>query len=126
MVDLVTVEEAEVHLRLDTDEALWLAIFIPAISEAVIGWLKDEWRVYVPAEVSGVVVVDADGNPVPAVPLVPRSSVKAAVLLELANLFRNREGEGTDNVVSPDGGWGYVLNKGSTAILAPLRKSTLV
>lgn len=50
MAELVTVEEARNHLRLETGTAddMWLAIFIPAISEAVLSWLKDEWRAYVP------------------------------------------------------------------------------
>jgi hypothetical protein len=130
VTELVTAAEARAHLRLDTAPAgtpddLWLAVFIPAISEAVLGWLKDEWRAYVPEEDSSGVIVDSAGDPVPAVPLVAKFSVKAAVLLELGNAFRNREGEGTDNVVPSDAGWGYTLNKASTALLAPLRKSTL-
>lgn len=127
MAELVSLAEAQNHLRLDTGTAddAWLAVFIPAISEAVLNWLKDEWRAYVPEEDSGGVVVDSSGDPIPAEPLVARHSVKAAVLLELGNAYRNREGEGTDNVVSDSAGWGYVLNKASTALLAPLRKSTV-
>lgn len=127
MAELVTAAEAKIHLRLDTGTAddTWLAIFIPAISEAVLGWLKDSWRAYVPEEDSNGIVTDSNGDPIPAEPLVARWSVKAAVLLELANVYRNREGEGTDNVVSADAGYGYVLNKASTALLTPLRKPTL-
>lgn len=127
MAELVTLAEAQNHLRLDTGTAddAWLSVFIPAISEAVLGWLKDEWRAYVPEETSAGVVTDSNGDPIPAIPLVARPSVKAAVLLELGNAYRNREGEGKDNVVPDAAGWGYVLNKASTAILAPLRKSTL-
>lgn len=127
MAELVSLAEARNHLRLDTGTAddAWLAVFIPAISEAVLNWLKDEWRAYVPEEDSGGVLEDSNGDPIPAIPLVARHSVKAAVLLELGNAYRNREGEGTDNVVSDAAGWGYVLNKASTALLAPLRKSTL-
>lgn len=127
MAELVSLTEARNHLRLDTGTAddAWLNVFIPAISEAVLNWLKDEWRAYVPEEDSSGVIVDSAGDPVPAEPLVARFSVKAAVLLELGNAYRNREGEGSDNVVPDAAGWGYVLNKASTALLAPLRKTTV-
>lgn len=128
MADLVTATEAKLHLRLDTGTAddAWLAIFIPAISEAVLNWLKDEWRAYVPeVDTSGDPVLDSSGDPIPAIPLVARWSVKAAVLIELGSVYRFREGEGVDNVVPPDAGHGYVLNKTSTALLQPLRKSTV-
>lgn len=125
MADLVTIEAARLHLRSEAADDAWLAIFIPAISEAVLSWLKDEWRAYVPEEDSGGVVEDSNGDPIPAIPLVARPVVQAAVLLELGNVYRNREGEGKDNVVTPDAGWGYVLNKASTSLLAPLRKSTV-
>jgi hypothetical protein len=65
-----------------------------------------------------VPAVDSNGYTVRAV-------VKGAVLIELANVYRNREGEGKENVVPDAAGWGYVLNKASTAMLAPLRKSTI-
>lgn len=130
MTELVTVAEAKLHLRADTADEAWLAIFIPAISEAVLNWLKDEWRAYVPElDVDGNPVEDSNGDPIPAVDsdgdMTPKWSVKAAVLIELANVFRFREGEGKDNVVTPDAGHGYVLNKTSTALLTPLRKSTI-
>lgn len=132
MAELVTIEEARAHLRLDDPDSsggpddLWLSIFIPAISEAVLGWLKDEWRAYVAAvDSNGDVLTDSNGDPIPAEPLVAKWSVKAAVLVELGSQFRFREGEGRDNTVPADAGHGYVLNKASTALLAPLRKSTV-
>ena len=131
MTDLVTKAEAYAQLRIDdTAHDAWLSIWIPAVSQAVLNWLKDEWRAYDPE-------LDADGNPVldsagDEIPLVdtagnmtPRWSVKAAVLLELASQFRFRDGSGKDNVVPADAGHGYVLNKASTALLAPLRKPTV-
>jgi hypothetical protein len=51
--------------------------------------------------------------------------VQGACVIELASMYRFREGEGTDNVVTPDAGYGYVLNKTSTAMLQALRKSTV-
>jgi hypothetical protein len=130
MTDLVSTTEARSHLRLDTvpsgsPDDVWLAVFIPAISEAVLGWLKDAWRAYVPMEDSSGILVDSNGDPIPALPLTAKPVVKAAVLLELGNVFRFREGEGVDNVPDPSAGWGYTLNKTSTALLSGIRKSTL-
>ena len=134
MLELVTMAEARAHLRLDSDsnggpDDEWLAIFIPAVSEAVANWLKDEWRLYVPEVDSAGIVVDSAGDPIPALDSnglpTTRAVVKAAVLLEIGNLFRFREGEGKDNTVPDAAGYGYSLNKTSTALLAPLRKSTV-
>lgn len=128
--DLVTIDEARQHLRLDADSGggpddLWLEIFIPAICEAVSLWVKDDARLYVPElDSSGDVVLDPAGEPIPAEPLTIRPVVKAAVLLELASQYRYREGEG-DNVVPADAGYGYVLSKGATALLTSLRRSTV-
>jgi hypothetical protein len=135
MIDLMTHEDAYHHLRLDTDDEgtnltspddPWLDIFIPAISEAVAAWLKDEWRLFMPElDSNGDVVVDSNGDPVPEQPLTVRPKVKAAALIELAAQYRYREGEGTDNQVGQDAGHGYILNKTSTALLAGIRKSTV-
>lgn len=135
MIDLVTIDEAREHLRLDYDDAGgaddgWLAVFIPAISQAVALWLKDEWRLYVSERDSGgEIVTDDNGNPVPAeddegYPIV-QPVVRAAVLIEMDSAYQFRSGEGRDNVVTPDAGYGYVLNKASTALLSPLRRPTV-
>jgi hypothetical protein len=135
MIDLVTVADARAQLRLDDPGSAegaddqWLAIFIPAISQAVATWLKDDWRLYVPeVDSAGDVVVDSAGDPVPALDSsgdpTPKPVVRAAVLVELASQFRFREGEG-ENVVPADAGHGYVLSKGATALLAGLRKGTV-
>lgn len=131
-LDLVTIEEARQHLRLDACDSgvgpddLWLEIFIPAICGAVSLWVKDEARLYSPQiDSSGDVVLDSAGEPIPAEPLKVRPVVKAAVLLELSSVYRYREGEGKDNAVTPDAGHGYVLNKASTSLLTSLRRSTV-
>ena len=130
MIELVTIEEARAHLRIDdVDSAggpddLWLSIWMPAISEAVANWLKDEWRLYVAEVDSGGVVVDASGDPVPALPLAARPVVKAATLIELERQFRFRGGESEADVQSHEG-HGYTLGKGATALLSSLRKSTV-
>lgn len=130
MLELVTKQEAYDHLRLDYDsngsaDDGWLSIFIPSISEAVAGWLKDEWRLYEPEIDSGGVVVDSGGDPVPAEPLVARFQVKAAVLVELERQYRFRGGEGNDTDEPTANGWGYTLGKGATALLTPLRQPTV-
>lgn len=131
--DLITLAEARAHLRLDYEEDsgegtgpddAWLDVFIPAISEAVSLWVGEDARLYVPAtDSSGAVLYDSSLEPVPALPLVVRKVVKAAVLIELASAYRFREGEGKDNAMPA--GDGYALNKASTALLAPLRRPTV-
>ena len=130
MDDLVTIEEAREHLRFDdTANDPWLLIWIPAVSAMVRDWLKDDFRLYEwMRDADNVVLTDSNDEPIPVEDsngLVLWPSVKAAVLVELAAQNRYREGEGTDNVVPPDAGHGYVLNKTSTAILAGRRKSTV-
>lgn len=135
MPNLMTHDDAYHHLRLDTEgdgtnitspDDPWLDIFIPAISEAIADWLKDEWRLYMPSlDSNGDVIVDSNGDPIPDLPLVVRPKVKAAALIELAAQYRYREGEGKDNQVTADAGYGYILNKTSTALLAGIRKSTV-
>ncbi len=130
MIELVTIEEARAHLRIDdvdsdgSPDDLWLSIFMPAISEAVANWLKDEWRLYVAEVDSGGVVVDSSGDPVPALPLAARPVVKAATLIELERQYRFRGGESEADVQSHEG-HGYTLGKGATALLSSLRKSTV-
>ena len=132
MLELVTIEEGRIQIRSEegTPDDQWLAIWIPAISEAVAGWLKYPWRLYEPeVDSDGAVVVDSAGEPVLALDTagdpIPRWRVKAAVLVELASAYRFREGEGTDNTVPDAAGHGYVLNKAATALLASLRKPTI-
>lgn len=124
MLELVTTDEAAQQLRLDDDAYDdWLAIWIPAVSEAVRSWLKDDWRMYVPEiDSAGDVVIDSSGDPVPSEVVNP--AVKAAVLMELASQMRYREGEGDNRVQSQDG-YGFTLSRGATAILSGLRKPTV-
>lgn len=129
MADLVTLAEARAQLRLDDFDSsggpddLWLSIWIPACSEAVLSWLKQDWRAYVPfRDSSGDLIMDSSGDP--EVSDVVRPQVKGAVLLELSSQFRFREGEG-DNMVPSHEGHGYVLTKAATAILTSLRRSTV-
>jgi hypothetical protein len=131
MLELVTTAEAKAHLRIDSSaDDTWLAVFIPAISQAVLTWLKDESRLYYPErDANGDIVYDSNGDPVPELDTdeepVVNTLVKAAVLLELGNVYRYREGEGKDNVVPQEAGHGYILNKTSTALLTGIRRPTV-
>lgn len=131
MTDLVTKAEAYAQLQIDgSAHDAWLDIWIPVVSQAVLHWLKDEWRAYEPElDANGDPVVDSAGDEVPAIDtsgdMTPRPVVKGAVLVELASLMRFRDGSGTDNTVPESAGHGYMLNKVSTGMLARLRKSTV-
>ena len=108
---LVTIDQAKSHLRIDGDyDDPWLEMMIPAVSQAVLLWLKDESRAY-----EGV---DSNGDQV------VKPIVQSAVLVELASQYRFREGEGVSSVPA-NWGHGYALSLGSTALLTPLRKSTV-
>lgn len=129
-MELVTAAQAREQIRIDTgaDDA-WLTIWIPAISEAVLTWLKEEWRLYVSAlDSNGRPILDSAGDPYPALdsngdPIV-RPIVQAAVLVELAQQYRFRDGSEAQAVPS-HWGHGYVLGAGATSLLSALRKSTV-
>lgn len=117
------------QIRTDTTaDDPWLTVWIAAVSDAVMSWLKDEWRAYeLATDSSGDVIYDSAGVPELALdssgdPIVlPR--VKAAALVELAMQYRSREGDGKQ--VDPSAGYGYVLGAGATALLNGTRKSTV-
>jgi hypothetical protein len=129
MADLVTMEQARNHLR--TDSAAdddWLEMMIPAISGAVLSWLKQDWRAYVPeTDAEGDVIVDSNGDPIPLEDsngMTVKPQVMAAVLVELGQQYRFRDGSDAAAVPS-HWGHGYVLGAGATSLLSSLRKSTV-
>lgn len=135
MLELVTLEECYSHLRLDevdsngSPDDPWLQVFIPAISQAVALWLKSEARLYIPElDSNGDVVFDSNGNPVPELDSngqpTPMPVVRAAVLIEIAKIHKEREGEGV-NYSGGDAGYGYTLSPQATNLLTPLRKPTV-
>lgn len=130
MTDLVSIADARAHLRLDsTADDSWLAIFIPAVSDAVARWLKDWWRLYVTElDSNGDPSVDSNGDQIPIIDTngdyEVKPSVRAAVLVELASQFRFRDGDGVASVPT-EAGYGYTLCNAATALLSPLRKSTV-
>ena len=122
MTPLVTVEEACEQLRIDgmADDP-WLEIMIPAISAAVLSWLKDPLRAYETEEDSNgdlVLVEDSNGDNIPL------AQAKAACMVELAQQYRFRDGGGAAK--HPESwGHGYVLGVGATSLLWSPRKSTV-
>lgn len=130
MSDLVTLDDARNHLRTDsTDDDAWIELWITAISQAVLLWLKDDWRAYVlMTDSNGDVITDSAGEPFPVEdspgsPVV-KPIVRAAVLVELAQQYRFRDGSGAAAVPS-HWGHGYTLGAGATSLLTPLRKTTV-
>lgn len=130
MPSFVTLEEARDHLMVDNDAVdSWLNMMIPAISAAVVSWIKDEWRAYVPfLDSNGDPIEYSDGSYIPiedsnglpeVLPL-----VKAATLVELSVQFRFRDGENAPAVPS-HWGHGYVLSAGPTSLLTALRRPTV-
>ncbi len=130
MLELVTVQEASDQIQADTVAVNgWMSIWIPAVSQAVASWLKDPWRLYMVArDAQGVILLDSAGEPIVlddsnGEPIV-NPTVKAAVLVEIAQQFRFRDGSGAAAVPS-HAGHGYVLGAGATSLLNALRKTTV-
>lgn len=130
MAELITRDEVKSHLMMDNDAAdSWIDMMILAISDAVLSWLKDEWRAYeVLRGAGGEMVLDSNGDPILLTdsngdPMV-RPVVRAATLVEIASQFRFRDGDGAVAVPS-HAGHGYVLSAGPTSLLSGLRRSTV-
>jgi len=112
---LVTLQEASDHLRRDTDaDDDDLTLKIHAASGAVLNYLKS----------ASPYEIDSNGDPVEdsSGPVV-RFEVKAAVLLMLGELYKNREAEQAGEVPTQ---WGYgYLPRPVVALLYPLRDPAL-
>ena len=132
--NLVEIHDARVHVRaddMDSDE--WFAFWIPLVSEIIASWLGDTWRLYeLQRDDNGDIVTDENGTPVPmrdafGEPIINRL-VKGAALVELADIYTNREGESRkfmEQAGNAGGACGYTLCAGATAILSGIRKSRI-
>lgn len=131
MTALVDIHEARDHLRVDSyADDNWIELMILAVSGAVLAWLKESWRAYEPAlDSNGDAITDSNGDEIPALDasgeMTPKPMVKAAVLVELAQHYRFRDGSGAA-AVPQHWGHGYTLGVAATSLLSSLRKSTVV
>ncbi|MYZ41414.1 phage gp6-like head-tail connector protein [Achromobacter sp. KS-M25] len=115
---LVTLEDAKAHLRIDSDDDdADLLLKIGAASSSVLNYMKSGVVFEPKRDASGSVELDADGNVVYTRDV--RFEVRAAVLLMLGFLFKNRDDD-ADSAFEP----GY-LPRPVTALLYPLRDPAL-
>ncbi len=113
---LVTLQEASDHLRLDSDaDEADVLLKIRAASAAVRRYLKDASPYE--RDSNGDVAVDSNGDPEVLF------EVRAAVLLMLGELYKNREGEQGGEIPTQ---WGYgYLPRPVVALLYPLRHPSM-
>ena len=128
--NLVEIHDARVHVRADDiDSDKWFEFWIPLVSELIASWLGDTWRLYELArDDNGDLITNENGVPEPmrdafGEPIINRL-VRGAALVELADIYANREGE-SRKFMDNGGAWGYSLCAGATAILQGIRKSRL-
>lgn len=115
-LEIVTKEDAALHLRVDgADADEWLTFWIPIVQDAVVAWLKEEKRIYQLDE-NDEPVLDEHDNPI------IRPAVRGAVLVELAHQYTYREGRVENRPASL---YGYSLCMGATALLEPFRRPTV-
>lgn len=103
MIELVTIEQARAHLRLDDVDSAggpddpWLATWIPAASGLVRNYVKQDRNLYEwERDSAGDVIFDSANEPTVELdtagdPIV-RKEVQAATLIYLGILFRDRDG----------------------------------
>lgn len=113
---LVTLQEASDHLRLDSDaDEADVLLKIRAASAAVRRYLKDASPFELDS--NGDPVTDSNGD------TVVLFEVRAAVLMMLGELYKNREGDQGGEVPSQ---WGYgYLPRPVVALLYPLRHPSM-
>ncbi|URL59618.1 phage gp6-like head-tail connector protein [Luteibacter flocculans] len=110
-MDLITIEEARAHCRADSDDDAMLEVYGAAAEESVQNFLNR--RVFKDSDALAAAVLDdsAGDDPMVVTPV-----VKAAALLILGHLYRNRE-----EVVMGDSAAAAQLPVGATTLLWPHR-----
>lgn len=110
-MDLITIEEARAHCRADSGDDTMLEVYGAAAEESAQNFLNR--RVYKDADTLAQAVLD---NVAGDDPMVVTPVIKAAVLLLLGHLYRNRE-----EVVMGDSAASAQLPVGATTLLWPHR-----
>lgn len=124
MNQFVTIDEASLHLRRDTlDDDTDLQLKINAASEAIFRYLRNYGSPWEQATNSnGDPLFNTAGQEIPALNTsgepYPKWQVKAATLLLVGELYKQREGETAAGTAG--GGYGY-LPPSVTMLLANLR-----
>lgn len=127
MIELVTLEEAKLQLRI-TDDAHDddLNMKIKAASSAVINYLRGTRNLYVPlldsngdfvTDDDGYYTADPGGSDGPQV----REEVKAATLILLTEMFEKRAGAQTDGAGTVSAAYLMAMPAAAQSLLYPLR-----
>lgn len=127
MIDLVTLEEAKLQLRI-TDDAHDddLSMKIKAASAAVLNYLRGTRNLYTPMlDENGDFVTDEDGYYVPDPgdsdgPQV-RDEVKAATLILLTEMFEKRSGAQSEGAGTVAATYLMAMPAAAQSLLYPLR-----
>lgn len=123
-MNLVTLTDAKRHLLMDhADDDVYISSLISAASGAVLTYLKGAPVGQPERDEQGAIVVDSSGEVVyerdSSGTLVVRYEIRAAALLLIGELYKNREAE-QDGEIPTQHGYGY-LPRPVVALLYPLR-----
>lgn len=101
----VTVEDCKLHCRVDSDaENEWFELMLPAVFDNCAAFVGGKSRLFTSKH--RVYLLNA---------------VRAAMLIEIAELYKNREGNDRAEIPA-NWGHGHNLGYGATKLLTPLRK----
>jgi hypothetical protein len=121
MTDLVTLDEAKLHCRLDHDlDDDVMAIYISAASSAVLQYIGDTQYLFLDTGGDEIDLADTTADVAAAR---AKQICRQATLLLVGEFFRNREPNASD-VVDSRFGYGY-LPRAAVALLYPLRDPTI-
>jgi hypothetical protein len=122
MTDLVTLDEAKLHCRLDHDlDDDVMAIYISAASAAVLQYIGDTQYWFLDTGGDEIDLVDTTADVAGAR---AKQVCRQATLLLVADFFSNREAKADDPFFASTRGYGY-FNRAVVALLYPLRNPTI-
>lgn len=116
---MITLEQAKAQLRVTHDaEDVQIQEMIDAATASILGYIKDHADTL--TDTSGTIPTDTSGAPLVAIP----ADIQMACKLEVAHLFRNREGQ-SESKIPEQYGYGYPLCAAAIAKLYRYRVPTL-